>query len=236
MKVLFDNKVIDSTITSALQNENYPAHNLENQFLRKRYQAVGQSDTITIQFDLPISTTSFFYSYNNLSSMVVRFYDVYDNLLYTETINTVYPEDAKYFAEVADISYIEIDVITLNGNAYLGGVAVGIPEDYGNVFFQWVDDPIDNSVVTDTNSGQSLQNYEEPLEEYTFEFYDLTNENKLVKKALYKSKGIGGKIWADPFEDNHDYMVPFYGTIRSKITTGKHGRRSNGSLKVREAG
>lgn len=235
MKILLDNKVIDSTITSNLQNENYPAQNLANQFLRKRYQAVGITDLITITFDLSISTTSFYYSYNNLSSMVVRFYDFYDLLLHTENITEVFEEDAIYFTQVDDVSYMTIEVTTSFSDAYLGGVAVGIPTDFGNVFAAWEDDPLDNSVVTDSDSGQSLQNYEEPLSSYNFEFRDKTNAEKLTEQNLIKAKGKGGKIWADPFEDNHVYMVPFYGTIRSMIVPVKNGRRFDYTLRLREA-
>lgn len=235
MKILFDNKVVGSTITSLNENANYPAENLSDEMLWKRYQAIRDTDTITILFDLSLSIDCFFYSYNNVSTMVVKFYDIYDTLLYTETISTVYDSDAIYFTEVEDVSYIKIDVTTSYTNAYCGGMAFGLSEDFGNVFSVWEDIPIDNSIVNDSDSFQSLQNYTEPADGYNFSFYDLTNDEKLYFQDLYKSKGIGGKIWADPFEDNHDYMTPLYATIRSVIAPIKNGRRFNISLKIREA-
>lgn len=235
MKILFDNKIIDSVITSLHEDANYPATNLYHEFLWTRYQAIGKTDTITIPFDVDISASCFFYSYNNLTQIIVRFYDLYDTLLYTETINTVYDVDAVYFPLVEDVNYIQIDVSTDQANAYLGGCAFGLEEDFGSVFSVWDDVPIDNSVVTDSDSGQTLQNYSAPLMGYNFSFYDIDNDDKLYFQALYKSKGIGGKIWADPFEENHDYMEPLYSTIRSVISPIKNGRRFNISLLIREA-
>jgi len=235
MKILFDNEILDSTITSTNDNANYPASNLIDLFLWTRYQAIGQTDTITIQLDVDIDASCFFYSYNNLTQMVIRFYDLYDNLLHTETISEVYDEDAIYFTLVEDINYIQIDVTTDQINAYLGGAAFGIAEDFGDVFSVWDDEPQDNSIVTDSDSGQSTQNYNKPLMAYNFSFYDLTNNEKLYFQELYKETGIGGHVWADPFEDNHDYMVPMYATLRSTIAPVKNGRRFNISLRLREA-
>lgn len=74
MKLLTDNKLLGSTVTSTSASANYPARNLIDPFLRLRYQTAEVADTI--EFDLSDDATfdSFFVGYTgNLTGIEVEF-------------------------------------------------------------------------------------------------------------------------------------------------------------------
>lgn len=75
MNILWDNKILDATISSDNESVSYPASALKSVFLHEKYQAIGNSDTISIVFDGTVSVNCIFFGYTNMSSMTVHLWD-----------------------------------------------------------------------------------------------------------------------------------------------------------------
>jgi hypothetical protein len=235
MKILFDNIVLDSVLSSINASLNYSASNLQDQILYKRYQSSIDIDTITIAFSEDLDVSVFYYGLTNATSLVLRLYDSSDVLLHTETISSPnLVTDAVYFTSVFAAS-AEIDIVGSATGVYLGGVALGVSEEFPDPDGEWPEDFEDNSFVTTSPEGQSLQNYVEPLRIHNFRFTDLTRDRMNDIMDLYRLTGIGLPIWFDPFEDNHDFMMPLYAAFTRPIRSTKNGRRYNFSIAIKEA-
>lgn len=81
MKILFKDIIHQATITSINGSESYSVQNLASRYLRKRYQATGTADTITLAYDEDVTIDSLFWGYTNIETMLVKFYDDMDNLV-----------------------------------------------------------------------------------------------------------------------------------------------------------
>lgn len=261
MKILFDNVLIDATITADNASANYPVSNLVHPFLHKRYQKVNTTyDTITITLSAATTMNCFFVSYSNANKIVVRFYNASSTLLRTETFSGVNNEryttggdlrvltdgdiriaqeaygedsDAVHFDSI-DVKTIEIDVYG-DSSAYVGGIAAGEAEDFGDPMSPWEEPYIDNSIVADSLYGQTLQQQIEPLRAYTWMIRDLTRSETNDIRDIYYQYGYGARLWIDPFEDDHDFMRPFYGRLNAAPRITKNGRRYDVELQFREA-
>ena len=235
MRILFDNEALVASITSYYESENYPASNIIHPFLMKRYQATADTDTITLTFDTEFSASCIFYGFTNATSIIVKFYDVLDNLLYTETISDPQQRDSAYFTQVDDISYIEIEITTDMIAAYLGGFAVGIEFALPDPVADWSDNPIDNSDISDSPGGQTLVNKFDPLDAHIFNFRDIIRDTAIAIRDAGKEVGTGGHIWVDAFEEDHNFMSPMYATLRGMIALTKDGRNYNLSIPIQES-
>ena len=81
MKILFNDLIHDATISSLNGSESYSVQNLASRYLRKRYQATGNSDTITLTYASDVTIDSLFWGYTNLTTMLVKFYNSDDELI-----------------------------------------------------------------------------------------------------------------------------------------------------------
>ena len=233
MILLFEDKVANATFTSLNASLNYPAENLQNQILRKRYQSSIESDTITITFSGASTIKDFWYAFTNATSLELRLYSGLSVLLHTITISSPQAIDAYHFTAV-EASYAEIDIAGSTG-VYLGGVGLGSGVTYPDPLNAWEENYIDNSVVATSRAGQTLQDYVEPLKVNNWTFREIDRDDMNSFKTLYKNKGIGKPLWVDLFEGNHDFLEPIYASIGQPIVTTKNGRKYNFNINMREA-
>lgn len=234
MKILFDNVVIGSTITSPYESLNYPADNLQDEILRRRYQSSRDIDTITIAFEDEADVSCFFWAFTNATQMILRLYNFSDELIFSQTIDDPDQLSVIYF----DRNYAasaEIDITGSTTGVYLGGVGLGEEVTFPDPDYEWPENYTDNSVLSSSKEGQTLQNYVEPLRVHQFNFSDLTRNEMNAIKELYESVGIGYQLWFDFFEDDHDFIGPMYGFFSEPIQPKKNGRRYNFTITVREA-
>ena len=235
MRILFDNILLDATFSAGEASANYPVTNLAHQFLRKRYQHTASSyDTVTITLDSATDIDCFFAGYSNSTQLVVRFYDALDALLLTETLVVDSGTNSFYKNQTYSVKKIEIDVYGASGT-YLGGVGAGVCEVFPNPMSPWEEPFIDNSRVTSSDYGQTLNDQIEPIRRYAWMFRDSTRDGVNDLRDLYKLYPMGSRIWIDPFEDNHDYMEPFYGVVENTPFTPKNGRRFDMEWYFKEA-
>lgn len=234
MRVVFDNIVLDSTLSSLNASLNYPVENLQDSILKKRYQSTLATDTITIDFSETLSVSSFFYAYTNATSLVLRLYVGSDSLVLT--LNITDPEnyiDAHHFTAVS-ADYAEIDIVG-PADVYLGGIALDDSVEFPDPINAWQENYQDNSSVSENDDGNTLQDYIKPLKVNSWIFRNVTRYNTNFYKDLYELTGIGKIIWVDPFEDNHDFLEPLYCKMTAPLQPKKNGRRYNFELSIKEA-
>ena len=261
MKILFENVLKDSTVSSVDGSANYPATNLLSRFLRKIYRSTAANfDTITITLDEYKYISSFFIGYTDSVKIVLRLYNG-ATLLNTHTFEEtdtderitvsgetrettsgavrVVSENLSYTAAHFDSSYyvshIELDVYG-GTNIFIGGVGAGQAWEAAGPVATWDEPFIDSSVVTISPFGQVLQNEGRALSTYLWTFRELTRDQANALQDIYRSVKIGAMVWVDAFEDNHDFKKPFYATLAEPIETRKNGRRYDVLISLQEAG
>ena len=80
MKILFNDLIHDATISS-LNGRATRCRILQADTSGKRYQATGNSDTITLSYASDVTIDSLFWGYTNLTTMLVKFYNSDDELI-----------------------------------------------------------------------------------------------------------------------------------------------------------
>lgn len=236
MKILFDNVLDNAVFSSTDSSANYPADNLVDAFLHKRYQhTADEYATVTVLLPYTQIVTSVFFSYSNVAQIVIRLYDSGSNLLTTETFYGVQDTrvtsegdtrvtsggdiritqepfavgQAVHFDSVYYVAEIQVDVYGGSGG-YLGGLAAGKSEEFPDPVNPWDEPFTDHSSVTANLNGQGLQRFVEPLRRYSWTFRDITRERLNALRGVYAAHGTGARIWIDPFESDHDFMAPMY--------------------------
>lgn len=236
MKILFNNVLLDATLSANNASPNYPVDNLIHRFLKKRYQHTAASfDTVTVTLDTSTDIDYFFAGYSNAPQIVVRLYDSTPTLLKTDTITNI-GEGSKSinYGQTYSVKTIEIDVYGGSGG-YLGGIGAGEVEEFKDPLSPWEEPYQDNTKINSSDEGQTTRNKRRPLKLYSWSFRELTRIEANEKKDLYEDYSIGAIVWVDPFEDGGDYMQPIYAIIENPPLESKNGRRYDQQWSFREA-
>ena len=221
MKILFDNKILDATISALYDSTTYPAENLKSVFLHQKFQSTENNDTLTVTFDDNVSVDSFFWGFTNMTAMEVRFYDDTDTLLeriyfsggdvahyYGYPTENYYGYDDYYYGyfdrignKIYDpvswylsetLSVKKIEIeLEADSSVYLGGIGVGLAESFNLPSNEWTDDFDDKSIVSESDKGQVLQEYVKPYRVYDFNFPVNTRDEVLAIEKKYGYYGIG---------------------------------------------
>jgi len=224
MYVLFDNVLMDTVITAIGEDANYPADNLKSAFLRKRYQSVATSDTITITFATLTAINSVYYAYTNADTIEVRLYDG------ATLLNTLTGSDRYHFASV-DVDKVEID-LSGTDTVYLGGIGIGLDYQIDPPESFWAEDFDDRSIVSESDAGQVLQEYVEPLRVYDFTIPTLDRMEARALQTEYVKTGIGRTLWVDPDTDD---LPMLYSTLTGAVVVQKNKRQYTANMSFREA-
>lgn len=262
MRILFENYALEATVTSTNASTNYPPTNLTHPFLRKRYQNLDGSDTITVLFESDKTINSLYFGYHNadeeelllengdiltteqddplLVTTAKITYNVYNlggTLLLSGSVDMVNQFEAVHFTDIQFVRRVTI-VIEWDGlgkMGYLGGIGIG--RSYIMPYFNtgWQNGMLDNTVVNRSLVGQVLQNYIEPQDTKTFNWTGVRPEAFTEIKLLVKSTGIGRPVWVDFFEESHETIAPIYATINGIEGAQKTEGTYNMSMTFTEA-
>jgi hypothetical protein len=212
---------------------NYPALNILDEFLHKRFQSLALADRLTWDYNYAlVDVDCFFYSFHTMTAAEVRLYNM--GLLASHVINPIEASGAIYFAKQS------IDELKLlfSGPAaplYLGGCAFGEAYTMPDPLAEWEDGAEDNSAFESSPMGQGLQNYIAPLYAVTYSFANVDNATAQAIKAMFDAVGVGGHFWIDRHELNHGFRAPFYATLLEPVKPVKSGNKYKFNLKIREA-
>lgn len=234
MRILFNNIAEIATISANNQSLNYPVENVIHPFLEKRFQTTGASSTIVILFDSDQSVNCLFYGYNTMTGLTIVLKNSVDAILDTIVASEIFPVGAEYFPIQTTVRKIELQVSGPDP-FYLGGVGVGVYYQMPDPLGVYTPGNTDNTSLTESLYGQTLQNYVKPLRTLEYGFRD--NEGTIKKEVNdnYVLVGIGKGIYMDFYEENREKEAPMYGKIIDSLSFPYNPRRYDFSLNVQEA-
>ena len=213
MKVLFDNRLKESTITGLYQNDNFPVENLDHMFLYKKYKSTTYVDTITITFDDVETINSIFYGYSNVATMEVKLYNSSNTLLATKTVDCTYSSSSLFFTAIPLVRKLVVTVsCPVTDDFYMGGFAAGNSVTFPDPLAVFEKQLVDKSIKESSIAGQVSYNAIKPLVSYSLAYRGVQREDyhtDIVDQFLIAGSG---HIWVDITEDNHAMYQPLYCT------------------------
>jgi hypothetical protein len=259
MKILFDNAAKRATISSINETANYPASNLVGPFAEERWQEdflETPAAVITVDFDEPEDIDSLFFTYTNATGIYavtntgavahgymhdVEATDDGEEIITDDGYDIGIIEEPKvsdciYWDSVQEgVTSVTIYIFGTENPLYLGEIGLGLGYVMPNPVDSIDEGFEDNSSFDGSAYGQSLQTFIEPLREEYYNFAGIKRD--IVKEiwAKYLSVGIGGKVWIDVTEKNHDFKAPMYCKITSIPATTKDGVYYSFSMSFTEA-
>ncbi len=231
MRFLFENEILNGVISATNVNSNYPATNIQDNFLELIFKDTGGSSIIKIEWAADIITDCLFYGFHNLIALSAVFKDSTGATLATVTPSTISDIGVEYFTQLTTVRSLEI---TITGD-YVGGLATGKYYQMPDPLADFERQLKDNSYVSQSPSGQTLRNYEKPLKLLSFTFKDLTYKITNEIRDKYISLGKGHAFYADFFEGNRDFFYPLYCIFASEPDDKKNGRRIDYKINLVEA-
>ena len=224
MRFLFTNEILNASVSATNASDNYPARNLQDQFLQKRFQSTGTSSVITFEWMAPVSAGCLFYAYHNLTALTAVYKDSLGATLATITPSTIQDVGVEYFTQIDNVASLEI-TITGPDPAYTGGFGTGIYTELADPLADFGRPLLDNSYMKASSTGQVLSNYEKPLKAHSWTFRDLTVTQANIIRNAYITLGKGRPFYADFFENARELAEPLYCYFTSEPGDQKNGRR-----------
>lgn len=236
MKLLFDGLIGSSTLSSQYPSNSYPLSNLQDSFLTRRYQSSRDIDVVMMLFAAPSDVDCFFWGYTNAIQIVFSLYDYENALLYSQTIDNPYSGvDSIYFDTVEDASYALISLSYDSIGVFIGGCDCGPVYEFPDPLENFENGFSDATIWNKSPNGQTSFDRAEPLRAHTFEFkgIDLSWMQEIENK--YINYGIGRPLFIDPFNQNHDFMMPIWATIQRPLGNKKNGVNRETILEIEES-
>ena len=231
MRYLFTNEILNGTISSTNENSNYPATNIQDDFLELIFKNTTGSSVIKIEWTADIFADCLFYGHHNLTALSAVYKDNTGATLATITPSNISDIGVEYFTKLTTVRSLEI---TITGD-YIGGLATGEYYAMPNPLADFSRPLKDNSFMVQSPSGQVLSNYEKPLKVLSFTFRDLTPIIANEIREKYIELGRGKPFYADFFENNRDFFYPLYCVFTDEPGDQKNGRRIDYVINLREA-
>jgi len=223
LKLLFDGLIGDSILSSSFPSPSYPVANLRHSFLKKRYQSSRDVDAVLIEFAAISTVDCFFFGITNASEIQLDLYSDADALLHTEIIE--YPEsdrvDSVHFTAVAGVAYATVTLTGDSVGVYLGGCDLGEAYTFPDPVAIWPEGWVDNTVTVKSPAGQASFDRVSPFRTYEWDFVNLSRALANELRGKYEAYGRGRPLFIDPFERNHTFMRPYWGTLQEPISTQK---------------
>jgi hypothetical protein len=236
MKLLFNGLIENSTLSSQYPSNSYPLSNLQDSFLTRRYQSSRDSDVIMIAFESESDVDCFFWGYTNAIQIIFGLYDYENTLLYQQVIDNPYAGvDSIYFDTVEDASYALVTLSYDSLGVYIGRCDCGIASVYPDPLEDYELDFSDATISNKSPNGQTSFDRAEPLEILLFEFKGIDPDvmDGIISDYIYY--GIGRPLFIDPFDLNHDFMMPKYGTMQRPLGYKKNGINREFTLEIEES-
>ena len=222
MKILFDNLLLSGGAVAIAQDSNFPASNLKSPFLKKRFQSINTTDTITCTLGTPALISSVYTGYSNATITIKAYFN--SVLLYSITGTHL-----EFTPTVIDVVTVELVATT---PAYLGGIGIGLPFEINPPESFWAEGYEDRSLVSESQSGQVLNEYVEPFRKYQFKFPGLTRDKAREFQDEYRRTGLGVPMFVDPSTDG---LEPLYCRLTGEVGANKNKRQYDIQINLLEA-
>lgn len=251
MKILWDNYLIDSTITTTSEDSLYPVENLYHRFMQKKYMAESTRTTVTVLFPEDRDVSMIAYAFNNTASSsdtIVLTKGALDTVVLdaAATDTTVLTLEAQYVlksstgatvgtgvlevGEYININYftsvtcrsVEL-TFTSQDIVYVGCLSIGDPIEYE---YMQVNPRLIDSLRSDsrkTSGGQLISRKIPMLREWRIAIPDMDNAKRLETQTMLKTVGRFRPVFADLWE-NATTEKPMYGSF---TRAGEYRQDSN---------
>lgn len=228
MRVLFENKVERSTVSSNNGSLNYPGSGIWHPFLKKKFKGQSSDDVLTIDLQEVSNLNCFFMGWHNVTSGSVVFFDSGLSPI-GSAIDLAGALDlfVTYFDTIA-VKRIVVTVHNSSGNqVYIGGIGSGVyvqmPINMTSGFERAISD---DTQIDESPGGQTSRNKAASLRirSFTFPAMDATERDRVDVPVV--ALGIGKPIYVDIFEGDRSADAPFYAKVTEprRITNPAAGR------------
>jgi hypothetical protein len=223
MRILYDNLIADATLSATNEDPAFPIDNITNRSLLRVFRATGTLSTVTITIT-PATLSSIFVQYTNAEAITVRWYR--SSVLLGETN-----------AMTVHFTPVEVDEITIamsrdTGILYLGGVGIGETYIMPPPDSQWTENFDDRSLIAESDGGQVIQEYIEPLRSYGWQWTTGNRDNAREWLENYRTTGVGYLVYLDPETDD---LMPIYGRLTAPLVFQKRRNIYQVSMSIKEA-
>jgi hypothetical protein len=208
MRILFDNYLIDSTLTATNTNPSYPLANLKHEFIEKIYKGTGTNETVGINFGDDKTVNCCYVGYTNGTAFTLKLYNSADALLSTKVLETTY--NCLTFPAVIGVRYASLQIVAPE-TVYVGNVGIGFSYEMPAPNMGVVEKLVDNSIVVTNARGQTLINKITPLRNVPTSF--TTTSQDVYNQVKMFINDNDRPVWVDVFENNHPRIPPIYGRV-----------------------
>lgn len=247
MKILFNDILADCIVSANNTDTNFPTSNLAHPFLRRRWQSTTNTDTITIEAPFSAEITGVYLSYTNATSASIVIYGLNTIGYGGEEIGFndgdivgINSQDAGVAIPIVEavhvdslFSKIELTLTAPVGEKlYLGKVALGIESTIDPPESFWQETFEDKSIISISEAGQVLQEFNEPLRVWQFNFPTLDRDETRALQDSYRQTGVGKPIFVDPMTDD---LPVLYCRLSNPMSSDKNKRQYKTNLNFIEA-
>ena len=230
MRILFDNKLNNATLSSLHPNSLYPVTRLKDSFLKRIYKSTETSDTITIMFASEITVDCVYIGFTNATSASLTLKDSSNNTLYSGAINVL-----RGGGVITQVQGVKSAIVSLSGtdNIYLGTIGIGdsytMPDPLNDIVKSFVD----NSETYQSNDGQYSKNKIAWLL-FVKASFATVDDIDLYNEIFLLFSSIDRPVWLDCFENVTGALNPLYCSMEFK-TDSKNDRVFKFSFEATEA-
>ncbi len=239
MRALLTNSIERATVTSLNGSLNYPASSIYDQFKRRKFKSLFDTDTMTIDLVETSNMNSFFLAFHNVASGSVTFFD--------DALSPV--GDAIDLAGALDIHTAYFDTISVrrivvnmdtgdaNLKLFVGEIGAGVYTQFPDLILAGYDFAIDDgTTIQSSQGGQTSRNKGVSLRARDFTWPALTKIQFDAINASLLTHGIGKTAFWDLFEDNRDFDPPMWAFVaKPREATQTNENQFNLKLSLSEA-
>jgi hypothetical protein len=211
MKILYDNKAINASLSATNPDDSFPIQNIVDRFLEKRFQSITTSTVITILFSMDTDISCISLGYHNLSAATYELKNSAGASLLTGSLVIAYDTDMTYFTETTCRS-VELTLTSLT-TLYIGGVGVGttLDIDYINTNPRIDYSPRDTKTIY--RGGQATTIRTKPIFNYRVTVGDISRSLLGKIYDMIDTVGQWQPVYFDIYELNHAEQRPIYGLL-----------------------
>lgn len=211
MRILYDNQLFKaSSLVCPTENANSPASNLIDQYLKKRFNSIGNSCQVTAVFDEAVSISSFAIGEHNISAGELKAYDLGDTLLGTVALCYKNNRDMCYFTQIDGVRKIVFDFATTDFHVKIGGISVGNYIQYPYMNPNPEIGRVLSSVQTSSTGGQINGRLGVMQKTPTINIETLDYTLIAETDAMIQNNQTVLPLWLDMFEESHNLIQPMY--------------------------
>lgn len=209
MRLLYDNRLGEATLSMTTQNDSFPVGNLVEREIGLVAKSTISSTTITATWGVNQTVSCIALSNTNATTATFALYDSTDTLLDSGSLEIEYLHNITHFDEYATVRKLEI-YIENSAEVYLGGASCGdcLHFDFHNVNPR-MDFPSESSVSW-LLGGHSLGVKGSSLRQWRATLSDISLSQKARLEDMFSLVDTVYPIYADLYEALHDTQEPLY--------------------------